>query len=278
MLLRVLKQFFRGRREKRAGPPPEFENEKRRRLDNAHAHSPMRRHLEIGLGDLRIGDHDLRALSDRCLADSDSRALPLKALHRPLASYFLARYFLHALELDGAYAECGVFRGTSALFLCRAALTRRPGYAGENLHLIDSFEGISRPVDEDRFDARGADGSVVRTNVPAGSLSSPVEVARKALRDFPAASFHHGWIPGVFAGLPETRWAFVHIDVDLYEATRDCLEYFFPRLCGGGVIVCDDYLAPLFPGAHRAWDGYCERHGVPFVVLDTGQSVILKTS
>jgi hypothetical protein len=96
------------------------------------------------------------------------------------------------------------------------------------------------------------------------------------LRDFPAAAIHQGWIPAVFGQLPETRWAFVHIDVDLHEPTRDCLEYFYPRLCDGGVIVCDDYVTPLFPGAQRAWDAFCEARDLPFLVLDTGQSAILK--
>jgi len=150
-----------------------------------------------------------------------------------------------------------------------------PGYAGEGLHLIDSFEGISQPSDEDAFDARGKDGSLVRTAVPQGALSAPVDVVRQSMRDFPKVSLHQGWIPGVFQQLPDTRWAFVHIDVDLHEPTRDCLEYFFPRLNPGGVIVCDDYGSPLFPGARRAWDSFCEKNGVPFVMLDTGQSVIL---
>ncbi|MCX7135454.1 MAG: hypothetical protein NTW47_02010 [Proteobacteria bacterium] len=63
--------------------------------------------------------------------------------------------------------------------------------------------------------------------------------------------------------MPDTKWAFVHLDVD-------------PRLTQGGVIVCDDYSAPLFPGAHRAWDEFCAEHDLPYVVLDTGQSVIIK--
>jgi len=272
----MLKDIFAGKRQDVPAAPAEFEHEKRIRWGHAHARSPMQRHLEIAIGDLRIGEHDLRALSDSCLAGSDSKILPQKALRRPLASYFLARYFMHAMELDGAYAECGVFRGTSALFLCRAAQTRRAGYAGEGLHLVDSFEGISRPAEEDYFDARVGDGSVVRAKVPQGSLSSPIDEVRSTLRDFPRTSIHQGWIPGVFGKLPDTRWAFVHIDVDLYEPTRDCLEYFFPRLCAGGVIVCDDYGAPRFPGAARAWDEYCERHRIPYVVLDTGQSIILR--
>jgi hypothetical protein len=44
----------------------------------------------------------------------------------------------------------------------------------------------------------------------------------------------------------------------------------------GGAIVCDDYGAATFPGARRAWVRYCALHDVSYVVLDTGQSVILK--
>jgi O-methyltransferase len=44
----------------------------------------------------------------------------------------------------------------------------------------------------------------------------------------------------------------------------------------GGVIVCDDYGAPTFPGARRAWERFFARHEAGFVVLPTGQSVFLK--
>jgi O-methyltransferase len=258
-------------------PAAEDEVQKRKRWGEAHARSPLKQHLDIVLGDLRIGDHGVLALSDSCLTDTDSRIPPLKAFRRPLASYFLARYFLHAMELGGQFAECGVYSGISALFVCRAARTRRPDYAGEGLHLIDSFEGLSQPGNEDFFTTRAGDGSVARKSIPQGSYASPMDVARHTMREFPSASIHKGWIPAVFQGLPETRWAFVHLDVDLYEPTLASLEYFYPLLCEGGVIVCDDYGAPLFPGAQRAWDRFCYSQDVPFIVLDTGQSVILKT-
>ena len=276
----MLRDIFVDRRKAGQALAPQQEEMPRDRLlrwDRAHARAPMDRHLEIVLGDLRVGGLDLRELSERCLAESDSRVPPLKALRRPLSMYLLARYFLQAMELGGSFAECGVFRGTSALFLCRAARACRPGYAGEGLHLIDSFEGLSAPSNDDFFDARGEDGSIVRATVPPQSLRAPIEVVKQALHEFPAASIHAGWIPAVFQDLPDTRWSFVHIDVDLFQPTLDCLEFFYPRLVAGGVILCDDYGAPLFPGAHRAWDRFCEENDLPFVVLETGQSVILKT-
>jgi hypothetical protein len=276
VLLRVLKDMFR-RRSRSDAAQAELENERRKRTMRAHAAAPIERHLEIALGGICVGEHDLRELTNRCLADADMKVSPLKALHRPLASYFLARYFIHAMELGGDFAECGVYTGISALFVCRAARTRSPAYAGEGLHLVDSFAGLSEPREEDFYETRAEDGSVVPASIPRGSFAAGSEVVRNTMREFPATSIHQGWIPDVFRGLPETRWAYVHVDVDHYQPTADCLEYFYPRLRAGGVIICDDYGAPLFPGARRAWDRYCERHGVPFVVLDTGQSVILKT-
>ena len=48
--------------------------------------------------------------------------------------------------------------------------------------------------------------------------------------------------------LAETRYRFVHIDVDIYEPTYACLEYFHPRMVEGGLIVIDDYGFPSWPG------------------------------
>ena len=273
MLLRFLKDLRRPR-ERAESTQPELPQERFARLHAAHAAAPRDRHLEILLGDLRIGDEPLNDFMARCMRDSFCDTPPLKWFRRPVTAYVLARYFLHTLGIDGERAECGVFQGTSALGMCRAARTVDPAYAGERLHLFDSFEGLSEPGRDDWIDAAGATES--RIALPAGSLSASIDIVRESLREFPAIAMHRGWIPAVYEGFPEKRWSFVHVDLDLYEPTYGSLEYFYPRLAPGGVIVCDDYGTPMFPGAHRAWDRYCEEHDIPFVVLDTGQSVILK--
>ena len=48
----------------------------------------------------------------------------------------------------------------------------------------------------------------------------------------------------------EIRIALLHIDVDLYKPTKTCLEYFYPHIVKGGIIILDDYGA--FPGANKA--------------------------
>jgi hypothetical protein len=277
MLFRFLKSFAQralGRGSTCA--EDDFPAQRLNRLKRAHARAPTRDHLDILYRDLRIGMTGIVELVERCLAESSSTSPPLKAFHRPLASYFLAQYFLHSLNVDGERAECGVASGISALLMCHTAQMRDAAYCGAGLHLIDSFQGLSAPGNEDHYAIPDVDGKIASGALPQGWLSVPIERTRAALRAFPQVQFHCGWIPDAFASLPEAQWSFVHIDVDLYEPTYASLEYFYPRLPRGGVIICDDYGAPLFPGAHRAWDSYCDEHDVPYVVLDTGQSVILK--
>ena len=275
MLLRLLKSLLRGTAHGGALAADEYPVVRQERMKQAHARAPLDEHLAILYGDLRMCGERLADLVDDCIARSGTRLPPLKTLHRPLASYFLIRYYLHALGLEGARAECGVFQGTSSLILCRAARARDASHDGTGMHLVDSFEGLSAPGTADQFPVPGANGAPARETVPQNGFAGSLEAARSALRDFPGVTFHRGWIPDVFAQLPESRWSFVHVDVDLYEPTYACLDYFYPRLSRGGVIICDDYGSAVFPGASRAWNRYCDERGARYVVLDTGQSVIL---
>ena len=277
MILRLLRSVWSRATAQSPETVAELPRDKQYRLASAHHRAPRDTHLRIMFDDMRVGAEPLMAFTDACALDSDSLVPPLKALHRPLASYFLARYFLYSLDLTGARAECGVFNGMSALVMCRAAKTRVADYDGANLHLIDSFQGLSRPGPEDHVQVQAAAAGAGGGSAYAeGALATSIHAVQEALRDFPRVAIHTGWIPEAFGELPDTKWAFVHLDVDLYAPTLASLEYFYPRLTQGGVIVCDDYSAPLFPGAHRAWDEFCAEHDLPYVVLDTGQSVIIK--
>ncbi len=250
----------------------------RERLKHIHARAPMDDHLRVLFGRLSFPGGPVLALIDRAIAESNTLVPPLKAIHRRAAALNLAQYFLVGRSLGGRAAECGVFSGCSALACCLAARAVDPAYAGEGFHLIDSFAGLSEPGAEDRIAVQPelGVGFTLPPEIPPGNLAAGVHYVRRSMREFPAVSIHEGWIPEVFGGLPEAEWSYVHVDVDLHAPTLAALEYFYPRLMRGGVVICDDYGAPTFPGARRAWDGFCDRYGVPFVVLPTGQSVILK--
>jgi hypothetical protein len=59
---------------------------------------------------------------------------------------------------------------------------------------------------------------------------------------------------------PHLKISLLHIDVDLYEATKCGLELLFDRVVKGGVIILDDYGA--FPGANKAVDDFFKNKAI----------------
>ena len=174
--------------------------------------------------------------------------------------YSLAR---SVANLPGDTVECGVHTGRGSWAICR-------GNPAHKLHhCFDSWEGLSEPVT--------ADGA----GWQAGDLSTPMERAQHNLSQFPQARFYPGWIPARFGDLlaydqGQPRYSLVHIDVDLYQPTLDCLTFFYERVIPGGVIVCDDYGATVSPGSKAACDEFFADRPEGIVHLVTGQAVVWK--
>ena len=61
-------------------------------------------------------------------------------------------------------------------------------------------------------------------------------------------------VPEYMLKNPHQRISLLHVDVDLYESTKVCLEVFFPLVVRGGIVILDDYGA--FAGANKAIDEY----------------------
>jgi O-methyltransferase len=185
---------------------------------------------------------------------------------RKFVLWSLARNTRH---LPGDTAECGVYNGASTYLICAA----RRACRGTTHHAFDSFEGLSAPSQEDR----PASPSVPRWK--AGDLRATEETARARLGCFDNIRFHRGWIPSRFADVAQQSFSFVHIDVDLYRPTKESLEFFYPRLVPGGVLLCDDYGSHMCAGARRAFDEYvAEREEQSVVHVPTGQGFIVKRS
>jgi O-methyltransferase len=244
----------------------------------AHARAPIDLHVAILFGEVRIGARRFEDIMRQAIEATSLNVPPLKAIRRREAALNLICYFRHARTLPGRWAECGVFAGTSSLALCLAARAEQAGFDGSGLHLVDSYEGLSELRDADMRLERRDDGSTVAVPPPRSSsnFAAPIEMVREAMSAFGGVRLHKGWIPQVLGELPEDRWSFVHVDVDLHAPTLACLEYFYPRMSSGGIIACDDFGSPAFPGARRAWEQFCSGAGIGYVALPTGQSVLVK--
>jgi hypothetical protein len=97
------------------------------------------------------------------------------------------------------------------------------------------------------------------------------------LSEFPFVSVMPGWIPARFDEVGDRAFAFVHVDVDLYQPTRDSLEFFFPRLAAGGALVVDDYNWARFPGARTAVDEFVRKQRPAlFLPFQVGGCLLMK--
>lgn len=205
-----------------------------------------------------------------CLTTTGTTVGSSKAVDRAERALVLAELLDGVLAAgDGVIAEAGVWRGFSARLMALTIARRRPGWRGDGLMLIDSFEGLSASRIEDAIDTPS--GPIVVRH--ANNFKTGVDVVRGALREFPEASIHAGWIPPVLATLPERVYCFVHLDTDLFEPAAACLDYFGTRMMPGGCIVDDDYGSERFPGVRRAWDRFVTRSPGRFQVLGSGQCV-----
>jgi O-methyltransferase len=165
-------------------------------------------------------------------------------------------------DVPGDTAECGAYEGAGSFLICEmnAANKRHRRHH----HVFDSFEGLSRPA--------AIDG----THWKMGDMARGEDLVRRNLAAFDAFTLYKGWIPKRFADVREKSFSFVHIDVDIYESTRACLEFFFERMSDGGVIVCDDYGFTTCPGATRAVHEFLNDKPEKMLALTGGGGFLVK--
>jgi len=209
---------------------------------------------------------------------TDAGINPFQAMNKLRRCHNLARFFVRTLDVHGDMSEAGVFRGSTARLLVELAAAGGYDMDGRELLLFDSFEGLPDMAAPDQGSievTQGTGPDPYYKVSPRRFSNTSVEAVRAVFEDARWVSTHKGWIPSVFEGFEDRRYSFVHIDVDLYQSTHDCLEYFAPRMVEGGVILCDDYLALRFPGARIAWDEFCARKDLKFITLDNYQAAML---
>lgn len=257
------------------GAPSEYPLELEAKVAGLHSRADVERHLDILYGGLDIGGERYPDLYRRCLDETGTLVTPFSIFQRFQTRYDLVRYLLATLAVAGARAECGAYRGATALLLCHVMRSERPAFRGDGFYLIDSFSGTSASTERDLIAVRDAEGAVRRSAFfPPGKTDVQVDLVRGYFAGFPEARICPGWIPAVFRELPEQPWAYVHLDLTLYEPTLAALRYFYPRLSQGGVILCDGSV--FCPGVQQAVDEFSGANDAPYVWLGYRESVFMK--
>lgn len=141
--------------------------------------------------------------------------------------------------IAGAFAELGVYKGNSAKVLHSLSPNRE-------LFLFDTFAGFpDRHVSSDP------------RVVAARGYASALNDVRKFVGEDTNIIYCPGLFPDTASMVPaDTQFALVHIDCDLYVPTKAALEFFYPRMVDGGLLIIHDHDSGCWPGVTLAADEF----------------------
>nr|WP_315255312.1 TylF/MycF/NovP-related O-methyltransferase [uncultured Flavobacterium sp.] len=178
-------------------------------------------------------------------------------LMKAIAHYELYKKIIH---LPGAVVECGVFKGNSLIRLATFRQYLETNYS-RKIYAFDIFGKFPETnyIDDIKYRDRFIEN--------AGEIGpSEIEIneilRNKGISD--NIEYVQGdilkTIPTFTKENPNLRICLLHIDVDLFEPTKTVLEYLYPLIVKGGLVVFDDY--NIFPGATKAIEDYFPKESI----------------
>jgi O-methyltransferase len=158
-------------------------------------------------------------------------------------------------RIEGDLAEVGVYSGGSARLI-------RAANRSKALHLFDTFEGLPEveAIDSPQFNK--------------GQFAASFEDVKNCLKEYNNVHFYKGLFPTTATPVEDKKFSFVHFDVDTYESTRSCLDFFYSRMNKGGIILSHDYISA--PGVRRAFDECFSNKAEPIIEMSGTQCLIVK--
>jgi O-methyltransferase len=169
----------------------------------------------------------------------------------------------HAARLSGDFVECGVNRG----FLSMSVMTyidfnRLPD---RKFYLFDTYSGL---VD----DQVTAEDKAAFRNYYENTYECVVD----SFREFTNAVIVKGVVPESLKTVRIDQVAYLSIDMNCTQPELAALEYFWPKMVSGGVIVLDDYGFSGHEAQKKAADGFAAKMGACILSVPTGQGLLIK--
>jgi O-methyltransferase len=156
-------------------------------------------------------------------------------------------------SLPGVIADCGVYLGGSTIGM---GLYMRERGIRKDVYGFDSFEGFDPESAARDMELGGVENEDRHLH---GFSGTSFEHVQSKVRRF--GLYNVTMVKGYFCDslptLPEDlRFCFAHLDVNLYDSYKQCLEFFYPRIVPGGIILFDEYNDPPWPGCNKAVDEF----------------------
>jgi hypothetical protein len=176
--------------------------------------------------------------------------------------------FNKTIDLPGSVVELGVFKGASFMTFLKLCDIH---CAGDTLKKVIGFDTFSGFVGIDKKDGKenkkrdlkkGGFNAQNFLKVLEGAIE--LERSDSFIPRFNRVELIKGnvmeTVPKYVQANPGLRISLLHLDMDLYEPTKVALEYLYPKVVSGGVVLLDEYGMAGFPGESAAFDEYFGNH------------------
>ena len=197
---------------------------------------------------------------------------PLYSQPEVLKQLKLGVQYIYEADVQGDVAEFGTAWGTTAQTIAQgiAAIAKHYNEPQRTLYLFDSFEGLPKSTTDIDKQSPHVQAGIWEEGRCQGLYAN--ELRKKCEKILPANNvrIYEGWFNETLTTLPAgTKFAFVHVDSDLYQSAKDVLDFCFSEkiLGEGAVVFFDDWncnRARRDMGERRAWEESVKKYSVDF--------------
>jgi len=197
---------------------------------------------------------------------------------RTFLKRFLAHYEFYRMVIDlpGDIVELGVYRGASLMSFANFLEIRNMGDRQKQVFGFDNFLGFTTV---DKKDGKQDD----RVHKEQSGFDSSVfeEILRDSISIYDRDRFIpykprvilvkgniEEMVPKFVEETPGLRICLLHFDCDMYSPTKVGLEYLWPLVVPGGVVLFDEYGIRPWEGESEAVDEYFQDKKVNIRHLD----------
>ncbi len=177
-----------------------------------------------------------------------------------------------ASSLAGDFVECGVNTG----FISSAIMqTLQWNDLGKSFYLLDTFDGPNEAwfSEEEKSQGKVTDSHNARA---LGRYFSDVDAIRQNFSEWRSVNIIQGTVPETLEQVDTKSVAFLHIDMNQAYPELKALEFFWPVLVDGAIVLLDDYAYIGYTEQKRAMDSFADSTGVSILSLPTGQGLLIR--
>jgi len=169
------------------------------------------------------------------------------------------------LGKPGDFVFCGVNTGIFPLTVCDFLDINA---TDKTVWLFDTYAGVPK--------SQMAGAEIRHSAMYDEYYFDCYDLAAKNFSQFPRAKLVKGTVPETLTSVEIGKVAYLSIDMNIAYPERKALEFFWPKLAAGALVIFDDYAFFGHEQQRDAIDEFARSAGVSVLTLPTGQGMLMR--